>query len=75
MAYVDLNPIRSDMAKSPETSDFTSIKQRINAVLNTGHSTPSGLMPFAGNPRNHMPDGLPFRLTDYIELVEWSGFP
>ena len=73
MAYVDLNPIRAGMAKSPETSDFTSIKQRINTVLNTGHSTPSGLMRFAGNPRNHMPDGLPFRLTDYIELVEWSG--
>ena len=26
-----------------------------------------------GNPRKDMPKGLPFRLTDYIELVEWMG--
>ena len=30
-------------------------------------------MPFAGNPRKNMPHGLPFRLTDYIELVDWTG--
>jgi len=27
----------------------------------------------AGNPRKDMPVGLPFKLTDYIELVEWTG--
>ena len=31
------------------------------------------LLPFAGNPREDMPAGLPFRLTDYLELVDWSG--
>jgi hypothetical protein len=30
-------------------------------------------MPFAGNPREEMPNGLPFRLTDYLELVDWTG--
>ncbi len=30
-------------------------------------------MPFAGYPRNNMPKGLPFRLTDYLVLVDWSG--
>jgi len=30
-------------------------------------------MPFAGNPRNDMPAGLPFKLTDYLELVELTG--
>ena len=73
MAYVDLNPIRAGMAKTPETSDFTSIKQRITEILNTQDSTPHGLMSFAGNPRKEMPKGLPFRLTGYIELVDWTG--
>jgi len=78
MAYVDLNPIRAKMAKTPETSDHTSIKQRIKKAQqssNPNHSRQQsqGLMPFAGYPRKNMPKGLPFRLTDYLELVDWSG--
>ena len=30
-------------------------------------------MRFAGNPRQNMPDGLPCRLSDYLELVDWTG--
>jgi hypothetical protein len=29
MAYVDLNPVRAAMARSPEASDYTSIQLRI----------------------------------------------
>ncbi len=71
MAYVDLNPVRANMAPTPEESDHTSIQYRINAAK-VG-KVPKRLMPFAGNPRLGMPHGLPFRLADYIQLVDISG--
>lgn len=78
MAYVDLNPIRAKMATTPEQSDHTSIKQRINQAErahtpNHAQQQSKHLMPFAGNPRQEMPFGLPFKLTDYLELVDWTG--
>ena len=78
LAYVDLNPIRAQMAKAPDTSEHTSIQQRIRTAQ-TAHSPnhltqqTKGLLPFAGYPRQDMPKGLPFRLTDYLELVDWTG--
>ncbi len=78
MAYVDLNPIRARMAKTPEASDYTSAKLRIAKAAqahspNHPNGQPSNLRAFAGNPRKDMPDGLPFRLTDYLELLDWTG--
>ncbi|MCO7190938.1 MULTISPECIES: transposase [unclassified Pseudoalteromonas] len=71
MAYVDLNPVRAQMAETPETSDYTSIKKRI-AWARLGKQ-PKSLRRFAGNPRANMPSGLPFELTYYIQLVELTG--
>lgn len=78
MAYVDLNPIRAKMAVSPETSDHTSIKLRIAQAVKSKRSSHirqqvNQVFPFVGNPRKNMPRGIPFYLTDYIELVDWSG--
>jgi hypothetical protein len=59
---------------APEESDHTSIKQRIEQALKTQQPyQPGSLFPFVGNLRKDMPDGLPFNLADYLELVDWSG--
>ncbi|MGF1723164.1 transposase [Photobacterium nomapromontoriensis] len=71
MAYVDLNPVRADMAKSPETSAYTSIKKRADAAKSSRQ--PKALLPFVGNPRANMPKGLPFVVTDYLLLVDETG--
>lgn len=78
MAYVDLNPVRSGLAATPEQSTYTSIRHRCQQARqvpqpNHPRQQAAGLMPFVGNPRTHMPKGLPFRLTDYMALVDWSG--
>lgn len=74
MAYVDLNPIRARMAKSPETSAHTSIKRRITVAMNNAKTADANvLFPFIGNPRKNMSEGLPFKFNDYLELVEWTG--
>ncbi|MDK2776371.1 MAG: transposase [Pseudomonadota bacterium] len=78
MAYVDLNPIRAGMAKTPESSDHTSTKKRAIKAQQTQqpnriNQQPEQLLPFAGNPKQDMPTGIPMRLTDYLELVDWTG--
>ncbi len=72
MAYVDLNPLRAKMAATPEDSQHTSIQRRIRAFKEQ-QEQPKTLAPFVGNPRQAMPDGLPFALQDYITLVDWTG--
>jgi len=63
MAYVDLNPIRAAMARTPEQSNYTSIQERIKGPENTC------LRPFGKDIEN----SIPFNLNDYLELVDWGG--
>jgi len=63
MAYVDLNPIRAAMARTPEQSDYTSIQERIKDTEN------SCLRSFGNEDEN----SIPFNLKDYLELVDWGG--
>jgi REP element-mobilizing transposase RayT len=70
MAYVDLNPVRAKMAKSPETSDHTCIKSRIETLKGNRKSLQS-IETFVGSKPEET--GLPFVLRDYLELVDWTG--
>ena len=73
MVYVGLNPVRAKMAKTPETSEYTSIQQRAKKISNdsTGKQ-PNDLKPFRSQGQN--PDkAIPFALSSYLELVDWSG--
>jgi len=72
MAYVDLNPVRAAISETPETSDYTSIKRRLQAA--DRGTIPKQLACFKGNDvKCKKPHPIPFLLSDYIELVEWTG--
>ncbi|MCU7924538.1 MAG: transposase, partial [Candidatus Thiodiazotropha sp. (ex Dulcina madagascariensis)] len=83
MSYVDLNPVRAGIATTPETSDYTSIQQRIEHFHRTkgqtDHTTgempptPTGLLPFTGGECIDKEQGLPFSLADYLQLTDWAG--
>lgn len=88
MAYVDLNPVRAGMAETPETSDHTSIKERLNpscslaqAMSEQGETqglrhSPTALKPlakFEGNDIDHHLNGILFGLHDYLDLVDTTG--
>ncbi|MGE3318973.1 MAG: transposase [Candidatus Berkiella sp.] len=81
MAYVDLNPIRANIAKSLEGSDFTSIQDRLmqlakqlkksQSIDNT--QQPKHLMPFASKQIHHKIPTIDFALSDYLELIDSTG--
>lgn len=88
MAYVDLNPIRAEMAESLEASEYTSIRERINPDFNLEHAikgqTQNGdLLDFDTplKPLLHFEDGLSdnsrpgiyYAFRDYLKLVDWTG--
>ena len=39
----------------------------------TRPNQPGKLLPFVGYPKEELPIGLPFRLQDYLELLDWTG--
>ena len=77
MAYVDLNPIRAKMAETPESSDYTSVAERIAGLREERDATdysPGGrapLMPFDAT--GSMATAIPFAFDDYLELVDATG--
>ncbi|MGY0216268.1 transposase [Endozoicomonadaceae bacterium StTr2] len=73
MVYVDLNPVRAKLAKTPESSHFTSIQQRARKVSESERNRqPPRLKPFRIQGQK-TDTALPYTLYDYLELTDWSG--
>ncbi|NKB75785.1 MAG: transposase [Gammaproteobacteria bacterium] len=83
MTYVDLNPVRAGISATPEESEHTSIKHRIDQ---SHRGTPSVLMDFMvsknqnqktkGEVSVHISDStetLPLSFSEYLELLDWSS--
>ncbi len=88
MVYVDLNPIRAGIDTSPETSDYTSIQERIRPIfclkqalkdqLKCGDlldfkTALKPLLHFEDGQKNQTQTGILFSFQDYLELVDWTG--
>jgi hypothetical protein len=76
MVYIDLNPIRAKIAETPESSAYTSIAERIaerNLATDVKCAFHGKLMPFLYGKGLVSEPCIPIHLTDYIELVDWSG--
>ncbi len=77
MAYVYLNPVRAKIADTPETSDYTSIRQRNREIVDKTPSRENAptLMPLLSQGVDHHPNAnaIAFTTLNYLELVDWAG--
>ncbi|MFN2349902.1 MAG: hypothetical protein ABR558_10085, partial [Thioalkalivibrio sp.] len=88
MAYVDLNPVRAGMAATPETSEHTSIKERVEPRFDLAQAVREQmqmdallrfddrvkpLLAFEGAFADREQPGIPFAFEDYQALVDYTG--
>jgi REP element-mobilizing transposase RayT len=73
MAYVDLNPVRAGIAATPEESEFTSIYARVRRMRQPRAKQDPSIPPLRRFGEGESKAAIPFKLADYLELVDWSG--
>ncbi len=78
MAYVDLNPVRAKMAETVEASEYTSVFERIHGATSSEDkgeqvNVSKPLLAFVAAEYNEQPQGIPYALLDYLEVVDWTG--
>ncbi|WP_442792961.1 transposase, partial [Pseudoalteromonas sp. T1lg21] len=71
MAYVDLNPVRAKVTRTPEQANYTSFKKRCQSVKDS--KQPKLLARFVGGMSKYKSKGIPFELKSYLLLVEQTG--
>jgi hypothetical protein len=70
MSYVDLNPIRSGMAETLESSAHTRAVQRIE-TLRSDPATAKA--PLSSLTISVTAACLPITSEDYLDLIDWTG--
>ena len=88
MAYVDLNPVRAGISDRPETSSYTSIRERLQPEFNSQQAiddqtqcgdlldfktTLKPMLHFENRMINETQTGIPFNFEEYLALVDWTG--
>ena len=72
LCYVDLNPVRARIAKTPEKSHYTSVRRRLTKKV-------SGLMSFTKATRRKLSPNdigfkeIPIGLEDYLHVLDYTG--
>lgn len=72
MAYTDLNPVRANLAPTPEDSPYTSIQLRCSALKNE-QPQPKQVARLSSTPSQKAEFTVPFNLCDYLKFVDWVG--
>ena len=70
MTYVDLNPVRADIASGVSTSSNTSVKMRHDKIRKNEACANQHLSPLAGTKSANVP---PMTEAEYIDLVDYTG--
>ncbi len=85
MLYIDLNPVRAGLANSLSSSEYTSIRERLQNQQGNKHKNlawhqdipgrrKAKLLPFIGTraKTNEKTLGIPYHFKDYLALAHWT---